>query len=56
LGGEFHRIQFTPGLVPADLTGTRIYNQKTGEFNTLLGPIFTQLLLADEINRAPAKV
>ena len=56
LGGEFHRIQFTPDLVPADLTGTRIYNQKTGEFNTLLGPIFTQLLLADEINRAPAKV
>ena len=56
LGGEFHRIQFTPDLVPADLTGTRIYNQKTGDFNTLLGPIFTQLLLADEINRAPAKV
>ena len=56
LGGEFKRIQFTPDLVPADLIGTRIYNQKTGEFNTALGPIFTNLLLADEINRAPAKV
>ena len=56
LGGEFHRIQFTPDLVPADLIGTRIYNQKTGEFNTSLGPVFTNLLLADEINRAPAKV
>jgi len=56
IGGEFKRIQFTPDLVPADLIGTRIYNQKTGEFNTALGPIFTNLLLADEINRAPAKV
>ncbi|MEZ4865401.1 MAG: MoxR family ATPase [Caldilineaceae bacterium] len=56
IGGEFHRIQFTPDLVPADLVGTRIYNQKTGEFNTALGPVFTNLLLADEINRAPAKV
>ena len=56
IGGEFKRIQFTPDLVPADLVGTRIYNQKTGEFNTALGPIFTNLLLADEINRAPAKV
>ena len=56
LGGEFHRIQFTPDLVPADLIGTRIYNQKTGEFSTALGPVFTNLLLADEINRAPAKV
>src|SRR6266516_1327918 len=56
LGGEFKRIQFTPDLVPADLIGTRIYNQKSGEFNTALGPIFTNLLLADEINRAPAKV
>ncbi len=55
-GGEFKRIQFTPDLVPADLVGTRIYNQKTGEFNTALGPVFTNLLLADEINRAPAKV
>src|SRR5687767_14273378 len=56
IGGEFSRIQFTPDLVPADLVGTRIYNQKTGEFNTSLGPVFTNLLLADEINRAPAKV
>lgn len=56
IGGEFRRIQFTPDLVPADLVGTRIYNQKTGEFNTSFGPVFTNLLLADEINRAPAKV
>ncbi len=56
IGGEFKRIQFTPDLVPADPIGTRIYNQKTGEFNTALGPVFTNLLLADEINRAPAKV
>jgi MoxR-like ATPase len=56
IGGEFKRIQFTPDLVPADLVGTRIYNQKTGEFGTSLGPVFTNLLLADEINRAPAKV
>src|SRR6266436_2394595 len=56
IGGEFKRIQFTPDLVPADLIGTRIYNQKTGEFNTSFGPVFTNLLLADEINRAPAKV
>ncbi|MGZ6313203.1 MAG: AAA family ATPase [Candidatus Limnocylindrales bacterium] len=54
--GEFKRIQFTPDLVPADLIGTRIYNQKSGEFSTSLGPVFTNLLLADEINRAPAKV
>ncbi|MES2979551.1 MAG: MoxR family ATPase [Pseudomonadota bacterium] len=54
--GNFKRIQFTPDLVPADLVGTRIYNQKTGEFSTSLGPVFTNLLLADEINRAPAKV
>ena len=54
--GEFKRVQFTPDLVPADLVGTRIYNQKTGEFQTSLGPVFTNLLLADEINRAPAKV
>ncbi|MDO8448537.1 MAG: MoxR family ATPase [Rhodoferax sp.] len=54
--GHFKRIQFTPDLVPADLVGTRIYNQKTGEFSTSLGPVFTNLLLADEINRAPAKV
>src|SRR5574339_1136321 len=56
IGGEFRRIQFTPDLVPADLVGTRIYNQKTGQFDTSLGPVFTNLLLADEINRAPAKV
>jgi MoxR-like ATPase len=56
IGGDFKRIQFTPDLVPADLIGTRIYNQKTGEFNTSQGPVFTNLLLADEINRAPAKV
>ena len=56
IGGGFGRIQFTPDLVPADLVGTRIYNGKTGEFTTELGPVFTNLLLADEINRAPAKV
>jgi MoxR-like ATPase len=56
VSGEFKRIQFTPDLVPADLVGTRIYNQKNGEFQTSLGPVFTNLLLADEINRAPAKV
>ncbi len=54
--GSFRRIQFTPDLVPADLVGTRIYNQKTSEFATVLGPVFANLLLADEINRAPAKV
>jgi MoxR-like ATPase len=54
--GSFRRIQFTPDLVPADLVGTRIYNQKTGDFATSLGPVFANLLLADEINRAPAKV
>jgi MoxR-like ATPase len=56
LRGTFRRIQFTPDLVPADLVGTRVYNQRTGEFSTSLGPVFTNLLLADEINRAPAKV
>ena len=56
ISGEFKRIQFTPDLVPADLVGTRIYNQRTGDFQTSLGPVFTNLLLADEINRAPAKV
>jgi MoxR-like ATPase len=54
--GSFKRIQFTPDLVPADLVGTRIYNQKSGEFSTVVGPVFANLLLADEINRAPAKV
>jgi len=56
LRGSFKRIQFTPDLLPADLVGTRIYNQKSGEFSTSLGPVFANLLLADEINRAPAKV
>ncbi|EER57808.1 ATPase associated with various cellular activities AAA_3, partial [Acidovorax delafieldii 2AN] len=56
LQGSFKRIQFTPDLVPSDLVGTRMYNQKTGDFSTTLGPVFTHLLLADEINRAPAKV
>ncbi|HJT42135.1 MAG TPA: MoxR family ATPase [Rhizomicrobium sp.] len=54
--GSFKRIQFTPDLVPADLTGNRIFNQKSGEFVTMLGPVFANLVLADEINRAPAKV
>jgi MoxR-like ATPase len=56
INGSFKRIQFTPDLVPADLIGTRIFNQKTSEFATSLGPVFANLLLADEINRAPAKV
>jgi MoxR-like ATPase len=56
LGVDFQRIQFTPDLVPADIVGTRIYNQKAGEFEVALGPIFANLVLADEINRAPAKV
>ena len=56
LQGQFKRIQFTPDLVPADLIGTRIYNQRDGDFSTALGPVFTNLLLADEINRAPDKV
>jgi MoxR-like ATPase len=56
LGVEFQRIQFTPDLVPADIVGTRIYNQKLGQFEVSLGPIFANLVLADEINRAPAKV
>jgi MoxR-like ATPase len=56
ISGDFKRIQFTPDLVPADLVGTRIYNQRLGDFQTSLGPVFTNLLLADEINRAPAKV
>src|SRR5512134_1365018 len=54
--GTFKRIQFTPDLLPADLVGTRMYNQKSGDFSTVLGPVFANLLLADEINRAPAKV
>lgn len=55
-GVNFKRIQFTPDLLPADILGTEIYNQKTGEFIIKKGPIFTNLILADEINRAPAKV
>src|SRR5258708_12559730 len=54
--GDFKRIQFTPDLVPADLVGTRIYNHKNGDFQTSLGPVFTNLLLPDDINHAPAKV
>ena len=56
LGVEFKRIQFTPDLLPSDVTGTEIYNPKDGEFSVKQGPVFTNLLLADEINRAPAKV
>ena len=56
IGGQFHRIQFTPDLVPADLVGTRIYRPDSGTFDTELGPVFCNILLADEINRAPAKV
>jgi MoxR-like ATPase len=56
IGGQFHRVQFTPDLVPADIVGTRVYHQASGEFQVSLGPVFTNLLLADEINRAPAKV
>jgi MoxR-like ATPase len=56
IGGQFQRIQFTPDLVPADLVGTRVYHQHSGEFQTELGPVFANLVLADEINRAPAKV
>ena len=56
LGGSFRRIQFTPDLVPADLVGTRIYRPDTGRFDIELGPVFGNFLLADEINRAPAKV
>src|SRR3954454_19405640 len=56
LGGTFSRIQFTPDLVPADLVGTRIWQPDRGDFRTELGPVFANLVLADEINRAPAKV
>ena len=56
LGGTFARVQFTPDLVPSDLVGTRIYRQADGNFDTELGPVFCNFLLADEINRAPAKV
>ncbi len=56
LGGSFHRVQFTPDLVPSDLVGTRIYRPDKSDFETELGPVFCNFLLADEINRAPAKV
>jgi MoxR-like ATPase len=56
LGASFSRIQFTPDLLPADLLGTRIYNAKTGEFSISKGPLFANIVLADEVNRAPAKV
>jgi len=56
IGGESRRVQFTPDLLPSDLLGTMIYHQRTGEFTVQRGPIFTNILLADEINRAPAKV
>src|SRR4051812_33173920 len=55
-GGEFQRIQFTPDLVPADIVGTRVFNQKLGEFQVSMGPVVANFVLADEINRAPAKV
>ncbi|MEH7075958.1 AAA family ATPase [Neobacillus drentensis] len=55
LGGTFNRIQFTPDLLPSDITGSTIYNMKESNFQTLKGPIFTNILLADEINRTPAK-
>ena len=56
LGVESKRVQFTPDLLPSDITGTEIYDQKSGDFKVKRGPVFTNLLLADEINRAPAKV
>lgn len=56
IDGKFSRIQFTPDLLPADITGTKIYNQRDGTFSTVKGPVFSQFLLADEINRAPPKV
>src|SRR5512147_3214146 len=55
LGSEFARIQFTPDLMPADITGTNIFNMQRNEFTLVKGPLFTTFLLADEINRAPAK-
>ena len=56
LGGTYSRVQFTPDLVPADLVGTRVYRPDSGSFDTELGPVFANFVLADEINRAPAKV
>ena len=56
VGGVFRRVQFTPDLLPSDIVGTRIFDQKSAEFTTVLGPLFANVVLADEINRAPAKV
>ena len=56
VGGEFKRVQFTPDLLPSDIVGTRIYDQRLGEFRVVRGPLFANIVLADEINRAPAKV
>ncbi len=56
VAGSFRRVQFTPDLLPSDIVGTRVFDQKTGEFTTVLGPLFANVVLADEINRAPAKV
>ncbi|MCX6666417.1 MAG: AAA family ATPase, partial [Euryarchaeota archaeon] len=55
IGCKFSRVQFTPDLLPADITGTYVYSQKTGDFKLIKGPVFTNILLADEINRAPPK-
>jgi MoxR-like ATPase len=56
VGGSFKRVQFTPDLLPSDIVGTRVFDQRSSEFTTVLGPVFANVLLADEINRAPAKV
>lgn len=56
VGGSFKRVQFTPDLLPSDIVGTRVFDQRAGEFTTVLGPIFANIVLADEVNRAPAKV
>jgi MoxR-like ATPase len=56
IAGTFHRVQFTPDLLPSDIVGTRVFDQKTGDFTTVFGPLFANVVLADEINRAPAKV
>src|ERR1700688_296424 len=56
LGGSFKRVQFTPDLLPSDIVGTRVFDQRSGEFTTVLGPVFANVVLADEVNRAPAKV
>jgi MoxR-like ATPase len=56
VAGSFKRVQFTPDLLPSDIVGTRVFDQRSGDFTTVLGPIFANVLLADEINRAPAKV